>query len=63
MKDRPDLHITLQLTEGFLDRQQVLVIAKYLLFATLDGLKTCVQQVKAVEALLDLDELVVFLII
>jgi len=48
---------------GFSRRQQVLVIAKHLLFGALGRLETCVQQVKSVQTLLGVDELIVFLIL
>ena len=63
VKDRADLHIALELAEGIFDRQQVLVIAQHLLFGASSRFQIGVQQIKAVQILLTLDEFLVFLIL
>jgi len=51
------------LAEGIFDRQQVLIIAKHPLFGALSRFEIGVQQIEAVQMLLALDELIVFLIL
>ena len=63
VKDRTDLHITLQLAESIFDRQQVLVIAQHLLFGALSRCEIGVQQIKAVQILLAPNQFIVFLIL
>ena len=63
VEDRADLHVTLELTEGIFDRQQVLVIAQHPLFGALNRFQIAVQQIKAVQVLLAPDQFIIFLIL
>ena len=51
------------MAESIFDRQQVLVIAQHLLFGASSRFQIGVQQIKAVQILLTLDEFLVFLIL
>jgi hypothetical protein len=51
------------LAECIFDRQQVLVIAQHLLFGALSRFEIGVQQIKAVQILIALDEFIVFLML